>query len=73
MTSDPLGYFCDNGLPDFLQGSWENARMTLKLNGISKHPTDEPKYVVISLSQPIVHTIHVKPTGAIACDRVPPI
>lgn len=69
MTSDPLGDFCDSGLPEFLQGSWENAKTILKLNGISRHPTDEQKYVVISLSQPIVHTIHVKPTGAIACDK----
>ena len=69
MTSDPLGDFCDSGLPEFLQGSWENAKTILKLNGISRHPTDEQKYVVISLSQPIVHTINVKPTGAIACDK----
>ena len=69
MTSDPLGDFCDSGLPEFLQGSWENAKTILKLNGISRHPTDEQKYVVISLSQPIVHTIHVKPTGAIACGK----
>ena len=69
MTSDPLGEFCDSGLPEFLQGSWENAKTILTLNGISRHPTDEQKYVVISLFQPIVHTIHVKPTGAIACDK----
>ena len=60
MTSDPLGAFCDRGLPEFLQGSWENAKTILKLTGISRHPTDEQKYVVISLSQPIVHTIHLK-------------
>ena len=69
MTSDPLGEFCDSGLPEFLQGSWENAKTILTLNGISRHPTDKQKYVVISLFQPIVHTIHVKPTGAIACDK----
>ena len=60
MTSDPLGAFCDSGLSEFLQGSWENAKTILKLTGISRHPTDEQKYLVISLSQPIVHTIHLK-------------
>lgn len=69
MTSDPLDDFCDSGLPEFLQSSWENAKTILELNSISRHPTDEQKYVVISLSQPIVHTIHVQPTGAIACDK----
>ena len=52
-----ISQFNDSGLPEFLRGSWENAKKIIDLGGIGSHPTSV-KRCVLSLSQPITHSVH---------------
>ena len=53
---------------EFLRGSWQNANKIVNLGGIGPPPTDSTKRCVISLSQPITHTI-VASQGSLKCDN----
>ena len=69
MTTNSMGAFESSGLPEYLQGSWNNASQILDLGGISGHPNDPSKYCVISLTQGNVHTVQVFESGCIKCDE----
>lgn len=64
-----MGVFELSGLPEYLRGSWDNARQVLDLGGISKHPSAPNKVCVLSLTQGNVHTVEVFESGGIKCDN----
>lgn len=55
--TNTIGPFEVSGLPEFLKGSWENAKKIVNLGGVGPHPSDSSKRCVLSLSQPITHTV----------------
>ena len=68
MTTNSMGVFESYGLPEYLQGSWNNASKSLHLGGMSGHPTDPRKYCVICLTQGNAHIVQVFKSGSIKCD-----
>ena len=65
--------FESSGLPEYLQGSWNNTTKILDLGRMSGHPNDPSKYCyghikVISLTQGSVHIVKVFESGCIKCD-----
>ena len=61
--------FESSGLPEYLQGSWNNASQILDLGGISGHPNDPSKYCVISFTQGNIYTVQVFESGCIKSDN----